>query len=235
MVGACAFCLKSATAITPAGKSVKPWDCILFESMNFIVFPTKGAIVQGWLLLAPKAHYLSMCAVNPTLLSELRLLTDFVSVAVRECFGDLALFEHGPVVPRQSVGCGVDHAHFHFVPTSCDLIDGLRGVFFEDLHWQEVQGISDAAGFPSSSPYLYVEQPFGRAFLTSHPRLGSQLFRRVIATHMGRQSSYDWRVFPEEQNAWCTAARIEAWKERKGVPRFVRTPGSVECRNGSHI
>jgi ATP adenylyltransferase len=224
MAGVCAFCSKSASGVSYP--DLKPWDCILFESANFIAFPSLGAIVPGWLLIAPKQHYVCMAALDAFLWDELNMLGNLVSLALHDCFGRLVLFEHGPAAPSHPVGCGVDHAHFHFVPTDCNLIDGLRRVFSATLHWEPAEGIEDAAILhTTASPYLYVEQPLGHAFITSHARFGSQLFRKVVAAHVGRDSFYNWRFFPEEENARCTVEAVEAWKSRNGVSRLVQTQG----------
>lgn len=211
MTAKCPFCSKSARVAIEAER--RPWDCILFESPNFIVFPSMGAIVEGWLLIAPREHYLCMASLDGSLWEELNLLREFVSLALRDCFGSLVLFEHGPARASQAVGCGVDHAHFHIVPTDCDLIDSLRSVFPDPLEWKLARGVQDAATLHMGrAPYLYVEQPLGRGFLTSHPKLGSQLFRKVVAAHVGRHRFYDWRRFPEEENVRSTVQKIQAWK-----------------------
>lgn len=216
MTGNCAFCSKSERESQLPEE--RPWDYILFESPNFVVFPSIGAIIEGWLLIAPRKHYLCMAALDAFLLDELSLLSRFVSFAVRDCFGPPAVFEHGPALASQAVGCGVDHAHFHIVPTDCDLIGGLHSVFAEPLQWQRAKGIQDAAILHKAvSSYLYAEQPLGQAFLTTHPRLGSQLFRKVIAAHVGRHPFYDWRLFPEEDNARSTVQKLQAWKRQNGT------------------
>lgn len=222
MTGKCAFCSKSAPG--PLHPDGQPWDCILFESANFLVFPSIGSIVEGWLLIAPKKHYLCMAALDIFLQEELNLLRKFASLALHDCFGPLVLFEHGPAGPNQAVGCGVDHAHFHLVPTNGNIIDGLHTVFREHLQWKRAKGVQDAAILHmAKSSYLYVEQPLGQAFLTSHPRLGSQLLRKVVAAHVGREPFYDWRRFPEEDNARTTVQKIQAWKSQHRWP-IASTP-----------
>ena len=35
-------------------------DHVLFESENFVVVPTIGSIVPGWLLVVPRSHFMSV-------------------------------------------------------------------------------------------------------------------------------------------------------------------------------
>lgn len=211
----CSFCAKIASG--QADQEACPWDRVLFQSPNFVVLPTVGAIVEGWLLLVPKKHYLCMAALGNDLLSELNKLREYVSLVLQDCYGSIAVFEHGPARPKQAVGCGVDHAHLHMLPTNCNLIDGIREVFPDSLQWRSVKGIQDAAAFYTAElPYLYVEQPLNEAYLASHPNLPSQLFRRVLAAYTGRPERYDWRTFPEEHNVESTVRTLEAWTSRNG-------------------
>ncbi len=195
-----------------------PWDCVILQTPNFTVLPTVGAIVEGWLLVIPKDHYLCLGALSNELLSELQQVREFVSAMLQECYGPIAVFEHGPAQPKQLVGCGVDHAHLHVVPTSCDLVDGLRQDLQFPLEWRAVNGVQDAhEWYAAGLSYLYVEQPLGEAYIASHPRMGSQLFRKVIGRYAGRPESYDWRKFPERENVTSTICTLETWLSENGA------------------
>jgi diadenosine tetraphosphate (Ap4A) HIT family hydrolase len=189
---------------------LNPWDEILFESKNFAVFPSLGALVEGWLLLVPKHHVLCLGALSQELHVELDRLRNEVSFALGEFYGPVKVFEHGPARPNQSVGCSVDHAHLHLVPTQIGLMEGAKAVFPEPLKWEPASNIQEIASlYQAGLPYLYVEETPGNGYITTHPHLPSQAFRKVIANGIGRSEQYDWRQFQETANILATVKRFQ--------------------------
>src|SRR6266566_5391719 len=93
------------------GGGAELWDHVLFESRNFVVVPTVGAIIPGWLLLLPRKHFLCVGAMSDGLFCELLELRRVATKALSDSFGGVTCFEHGPAEPCTKVGCGVDHAH----------------------------------------------------------------------------------------------------------------------------
>lgn len=199
----CCFCdkLSKSTGFSCTLRTIDPWDYVLYSSRNFIVVPTVGALVEGWLMIISKNHYVCMGALPYDLFSELEYLSQFIASKLEMYYGNIVLFEHGPSIPNQSLGCGVDHAHLHLVPTNYNLINGISTVFAEKLDWNRLNNISGTSDyFKKQMPYLYVEQPLANPYITSHVNLGSQLFRRVIANQLGIPNRYNWRHFPEKDN-----------------------------------
>jgi diadenosine tetraphosphate (Ap4A) HIT family hydrolase len=109
----CKFCEKFA------GQSSVAWgeatDQVLFESPNFVVVPSLGSILPGWLLIVPRNHFLCVGAMGDGLIHEMRQLRDEAAESLRSQIGPVTYFEHGPVKACTSVGCGIDHAHLHIV------------------------------------------------------------------------------------------------------------------------
>jgi hypothetical protein len=56
----CKFCAKLKAQAARA-----PWNEFLIETENFAVVPSLGALVEGWLLMVPKEHYISMGGRRP--------------------------------------------------------------------------------------------------------------------------------------------------------------------------
>jgi len=206
----CRFC--TVFRSTVSNRSIQSWDKILFQSKNFTVFPSLGALIEGWLLIVPKDHALCLGGLSRELHSELDELRRQVSLALEECYGSVTVFEHGPAQPCHSVGCGVDHAHLHILPTQINLIEGVKEIFPEPLKWEPVRSVQETASlYEAGLPYLYVEQTPGRGFVTTHPNLQSQMFRKVVAKHIGRLERYNWREFHGEDNILSTIERLEQW------------------------
>jgi diadenosine tetraphosphate (Ap4A) HIT family hydrolase len=196
-------------------EGVRYFDKFLFESENFAVFSSLGALIEGWLLIVPKNHALCLGAIGRDLHLEMDELRRQVSLALEECYGAVTVFEHGPAEPCHQVGCGVDHAHLHILPTRINLIEGVKEIFPEPLKWESVGSIQETASFYEAGlPYLYVEQMSGRGFIATHPNLQSQMFRKVIARRIGRPEQYNWREFYGEKNILSTIERLEQWSLR---------------------
>lgn len=185
------------------------WDTVLFESPNFVALPTVGALVKGWLLIVPRKFHLCYGALDESLFAEFESFKSEVVSAVENCFGQVAVFEHGPASKLRSSGCGVDHAHVHVVPTEIDLVQAASKLQ-DSLNWQEVPSLrSSRSIFTQGVDYLYVEQPIGAGFICCHSSFPSQLMRRVIANFLGAPERYDWRRHPMLENVLATISELQ--------------------------
>ena len=163
------------------------------------VAPTVGALVEGWLLVVPRKPALSVGAMSGNERSELTTFCAEVSTLIQESYGPVVLFEHGPVAPQSSVGCGVDYAHVHLVPFRQNLLERTKRMFPE-IVWREVSDFNDSAALHSiGKSYWYLYQPEYNLC----PLIGvcdevepSQLFRKAIANTLVRPDDYDWKTNP---------------------------------------
>src|SRR5258708_20566119 len=172
----CCFC----DSLVP-GLSKAQWDTILHDSGNFLVVPTKGALVPGWLLVVAKRHVLCAGAAAE---SELEELTDCLSIAqrmVRKGFGEPTVFEHGPSASGTSLGCGIDHLHIHVAALPFSLREATTRQF-PQVYWKPITGISATTSlFAAQMGYGLVREPGGCMSVCTPPDYIRQLFRRVIA------------------------------------------------------
>ena len=100
------------------------YNAVLFETDNFFAIPSLGSIVEGWVLIVPKRHYISMGAIrNDDLHNELDSFSSSIKDIVRQAYGNVILFEHGAARQNTAVGCGVDYAHLHIVPIDLDVMN----------------------------------------------------------------------------------------------------------------
>jgi diadenosine tetraphosphate (Ap4A) HIT family hydrolase len=185
----------------------RSWDEPLFESANFIAMPSLGSIVEGWMLIVPRNHFVSMGALSPKLSKEMEGLKSRVTTYLTSMYGDLCAFEHGPRSVGRQVGCGVDHAHLHVVPVNFDLITASTPYLPPDVQWKDGDIGDCRAVFERGYDYLYVEQPLGRGRIAVHDKFGSQIFRKAIAAAAGFTDQFNWRDHPNFENI---ARTIEA-------------------------
>ena len=187
------------------------WNIPLFESPNFVALPSLGALVEGWLLLVSKNHFVSYGAMPDSLIEELNEFKDSLSSILKGCYGSVVAFEHGPSMSSRSVGCGVDHAHLHLVPLQFDLEIEVSPFLPGNTKWNAagIQECQDA--HDRGEDYLYLEQPSGAGRIATHNQFGSQLFRRAIATHIGLPDQYNWRSYAHFSNVQATIQRLRPW------------------------
>jgi hypothetical protein len=134
-------------------------------------------------------------------LGELWAVRDEVRQVLENAgLGPTVAFEHGPSVPGREVGCGVDHAHLHVVPTEADVVAGAKRLFPE-IEWQAIASFEAATAVSADGlSYIYVEDQQSRPWLAASTELPSQVIRQVIASDLGRIGDYNWRENPEPAN-----------------------------------
>jgi ATP adenylyltransferase len=188
----CCLCSNLAFGVSP-----EAWDRPVFESDHFVALPSLGSLVEGWLLLVPKQHYISMGALPTSLVTEMEEMKAKVGAHVRSQYGEICIFEHGPAVPSRNVGCSVDHAHLHIVPLTFDIAESARPFMPPDSEWRRASWSECREAHRAGNDYLYFEQPFGFGSISTHRDFGSQIFRKAIAFQIGRPDEFNWREHPE--------------------------------------
>src|SRR3989442_10265909 len=100
--------------------SAEDWNDPLYESSGFVVIPSLGSLVKGWLLIVPKRHVISAAMLDEEAVAELGFITQRVAEILASHYGSAIVFEHGPSCVSREAGCGVDHAHVHMLPFEVD-------------------------------------------------------------------------------------------------------------------
>jgi ATP adenylyltransferase len=184
------------------------WNEPLFESDNFIVLPSLGALVEGWLLLVPKSHFICFGALPESLIAEMKELKATVCSSVSKAYGNVAAFEHGPHKESLRLGCGVDHAHLHVVPIPFDLESAVAPFLPPATHWLAAGAQECHDAYLRREDYLYLEQPIGVGRIATHDDFGGQLFRRGIAAALGLPDEYNWREHSHLSNVAATTGQF---------------------------
>lgn len=187
------------------------WDRPLFETANFSVMPSLGSLVEGWMLVVPKRHFLCMGALSADLWSELRDLKTVIGASLAEQYGEVCAFEHGAHAPNREVGCGVDHAHLHLVPVPAriDLAKAAEEFLPARVSWSSAAYEACQLAFSRGDDYLYVEQPLGAGRIATGDALGGQIFRKAIATQLGVPDEFNWRQYPQLHNVRQTIRKVQ--------------------------
>lgn len=183
----------------------------LIETENFKVIPSLGSIVEGWLLIVPKKHYLSFGYLENYLFDELEYLHNYVIKTLQYLYNKhVIVFENGTIELGSFIGCGVDYAHIHYVPLEIDIKSSVNE-FYGNICWEKVSGlISTRSMIEKSTPYLFVEDNNRDKYMCEINQPYSQLVRKIIAKHVGKVEQYDWKRFPFEGNIIRTIEKFEA-------------------------
>ncbi len=184
------------------------FDRPLIQSASFEVFPSLGSLVEGWLLVVPRAHRLSLAECSQRELEDLDSLRAVVAARLATMWHKpIVSFEHGPGRSGEPLGCGVDHAHLHVVPLAQGPFETARTIAPE-LVWAAfpagIRGLADAT---AGSSYIYLEDEAG-AWLSVGEDLPSQLLRRAIAHDLGRSDEWNWRDHPQNETVGHTIASL---------------------------
>ncbi len=187
------------------------WNEPLMETENFVVLPSLGALVEGWLLILPKVHQLSMGALASQLRAEADDLENSARSLLKARYGTGTIaFEHGPSAVKHGTGCGVDHAHLHVLPLNCDLIKYVQPFVPRDLVWEQAgwDGRSDA--YSHGLDYLYLRQEGQSGLLAVSEDFGSQVFRKAVASYLGIGNNFNWRAYPQLETVAKTMQAVAA-------------------------
>ncbi len=216
-MASCCLC-SDAPRIEP----IEPWNQPLLETSNFIVLPSLGALIEGWLLIVPKKHFICVGELPDPLTTEMHQIKGFLFSVLRELYGEVCAFEHGPSRPNLSVGCGVDHAHLHILPLPFDLLTEVIPFLPEDVIWSKAGPEQCRTAFSRGEDYLYLEQPAGVGYIATDKCFKSQLFRRAIAKAVGVPEDFNWREHPGFSNIMATIKKLRAYNG--GVSTWTSQP-----------
>lgn len=202
-IASCPYC---TGLLSPSNASRAPWDEVLWSDDEIYVAPTRGALLEGWLLVVPREHVLSSQALVRDRHSLLFGVTANAAARVAGLYGSATVFEHGAAIERSVVGCGVDHAHMHVLPLGFDLATASRRhTLGQQLAWTAFGSWAEL-DVPRGTPYAAVQH--GDTVWCGLGEIPSQFFRRVIAGEMGCEELYDWRRSSGLDNIVRTLSRL---------------------------
>jgi diadenosine tetraphosphate (Ap4A) HIT family hydrolase len=165
------------------------------ESESFAVIPSVGPLVEGHVLLCPKAHVKSFSQIPVILEYEFVVMKRRLSAILAQTYRQsIHYFEHGSAKKAQQPMCTVEHAHLHFVPTNADVWSTIK----DDFEWRQVINRSNLSTLVGDHEYLWYESPEGASFVAQgvEGTFDSQYLRKIFARVLGRDEMWNWREFP---------------------------------------
>lgn len=176
---------------------------VIRSSDSCIAIAGLGALTEGYILLLPKKHYLSLSQLPKEELVEFVNFKQELLSLMGKFYQGLICFEHGAVSNERRGGACVDHAHLHVCPCPADLSLQL------DEHFQKrsVESISDLHLL--DKPYLFYENQNGYKLVYNVPdKIESQYVRRLWANSLGLSDQWDWAIWIGKQNILNTLRKL---------------------------
>lgn len=164
-------------------------NTIIEETDNFIIVPSKGAIVVGYLLVVPKQHITSINELNISQKEELKNLLDRYRKLFFVKFGKYPIiFEHGTSSNHtNNSSCSIIHAHCHIVNHNFN----NENKIINQLNFNKV----DIYSFFENKKKSYISyiSPNFNFYITYNFKGISQQMRIYMAEDLNIKDKYNWR------------------------------------------
>lgn len=212
----CVFCEENGRVCQLSNGN---FDRTIYEDESWIIYPTIGAFVEGYILHVLKRHTISgfECSREEikSLSSNIQLLYNAFR---REYHTEYAyVFEHGNTKADKISSCCIDHTHIHMLPSSMNI-------------QQEIKKTTKSFMCPTSSLaecyYIINEERYSAYILwgdisqkkyyvidDSKGLFPSQYMRMLMYNILtGKPISdygWDWRVYPCYDNIMRTTEKMK--------------------------
>lgn len=190
---------------------------IIYSTENFVVFPSLGQIVEGYLLISPKKHYISLAQMPNSFYDELTNLQEKVKEILTKNYSKPIFFEHGPFSRKEKAGCCIEHAHLHAVPTNVSILEEVVEHFPAKI-------IKSFSELPSNSSYLFLEENNEKYFCSINTVLPPQYLRQILAVKLGVPEKWDWREYLRIKELQNTIKRLNSQAINPTNHTFVNQP-----------
>jgi len=210
----CVFCSSASEYFgnTPEFKKIirdRVKNRKLFETENFVVMPSIGQIVEGYLLIMPKSHSSSIADMDQTLFDELEYVYTHTGKILEKHYSKPIFFEHGVCRTEYDSfnGCCVDHAHIHAVPAQVNVVEELK----KEFKFTKIKSVSELKVVKNKN-YLYVDDISGDKLVFEANKIRSQHIRYLIANKLNVPEKGDWFCYPGEEEMISTISRLSKEK-----------------------
>ena len=182
---------------------------IIFQTSNFACIPPLGSFCEGYLLIVPKQHVLSILCLPYYLFDEFVEIVKKVAKFYKEKYNKgMIFFEHGTVSKSIPGGMSVIHAHVHCVPC-CDLIAD-EGIYIDDVSFLCFSDIGSVKSYwdgkEHDMPYILFGDYDNKVYFFEGSNIPSQFMRRIICQHIRNDNSWNWKIYPYIENIKKTIA-----------------------------
>lgn len=206
----------------------KEVDCIIYSSPHFYVTSELGALKQGYLMIVPKQHILSVAQFYPSLMIEYNQVCKDLEYVLKGAYPEasgVTFMEHGSGPSGiTSHKKSIVHAHTHVV-TDFQLSDHHKRMVklepIDDItlanktHYFSYQEGSDGQLMICMDSSVYVQRQFPRQVMAEDLKLAP--------------GQYNWRKVGFEENVHATLFHVFNYLKNAELPKRIadRTRGFV--------
>lgn len=190
----CCICEEIRTGIFPIEyyQSYPVMSRVCYESEHFIVFPSVSPLVPGHILLFPKKHFTCLMSLPRSIKKQFVDIVRKLYQHAQNHFGTTFVFEHG-VVNNESTGCGINHAHLHFVPDVHHIAEKVDKKIIKEYPPDMSGGFVDLLfNTNNKTSYLLFGKDLANMYLSFSKNIPSQYVRRLISKRRGIDN-WDWK------------------------------------------
>ncbi|MES2353129.1 MAG: hypothetical protein V4568_01805 [Pseudomonadota bacterium] len=182
-------------------------DIPIDASSDYFSIASIGAIIEGWTLVVPRRHCLSLRGLYGS--EEFSRFVDHLVAKVEAIYGAVTIFEHGANHNSSPTSCGTDHAHLHVVPIGFSLralVETSNLAPWHLINASEINGCTNGAEYLFFSEHPQNKDPKGYLHVLEQPR--SQFFRALIANAIGKPHLSDYKIHSLLDTAERTNKRL---------------------------
>lgn len=203
-------------------------DCIIYSSPRFYVTSELGALKQGYLMIVPKQHVLSVAQFNAVLMNEYEQVCQDLEYILQGAYPEasgVTFMEHGSGPSGiTSHKKSIVHAHTHVV-TDFQLSDHHKRMvklepidditLADNTHYFSYQEGSDGQLMICMDDNVYVQRQFPRQVMAEELKLAP--------------GQYNWRKVSFEENVHATLFHVFNYLKNAELPKRIadRTRGFV--------
>lgn len=200
---------------------------ILYESENYMVLPGLGAFFEGYVMIVPKKHVMSMAELaeeSEELYEEfLRVLNDMRFILESIYHKKIFVFECGSGKGGEGKHTtSIVHAHVHMAPSDIPVLKSVQksGLYPGLIHPRSLKNYG-------KYPYmLYIDQD-DTWYIVSDPDtyFPRQHPRQILADYMElKEGEYNWRTHPHREEMDTIAEEIYCFlrKEYDNLPPWIQ-------------
>ena len=185
----CVFCIIDKSKLE---------NTIIEEIDNFIVLPTIGALVDGYLMIVSKKHINSMSELKENEKIEYEILIEKYRKKFKNIYNKYPIiFEHGsPINDSNMKASSVIHAHTHIV--NHEFINEESIV--KNLNFKKLENLNYLS---KEQNYIMYINPENICYVSYNFEPVSQMMRKIIAKDLGDENKFDWKkeIFIENINS----------------------------------
>lgn len=201
-----------------AVRSGLPAQRLIYEGRHWVIWPTIGALVPGYVLIVPKKHRFSVMSCSGEEIDELEHLLARTRKRLQDIYHYPCIaFEHGSKCGSEMKTACIEHCHVHVLPLKEDIYHRIDFAKTR-LHVTPIDSLHDLCkNGNSQEAYLLYQNHEGQFFKMCADMYLSQYFRQLIALSEGIPEKWNWRQYYFAENIFMTINDFRPGADKKEV------------------